>query len=105
MNFFEKARFVAMGFMQKKGIDYEETFAGVMIGKSFRTMLIILNESKNFEFEHWDIKMAFTQATLTEEIFMYQPESFVVGDDMISRLKKSLYGLKQAAKKLGRNVA
>jgi hypothetical protein len=93
-----KARFVAMGFMQKQGIDFEETFAGVVVGKSFRTMLIILNEDPSHEFEHWDVKMAFTQATLTEEIFMHQPENFVIGEDSICRLKKSLYGLKQAAK-------
>ena len=40
-----KARFVAMGNTQKYGVDYEETFAGVMVSKSFRIMLSILNES------------------------------------------------------------
>ena len=47
-----KARFVAMGFMQKKGTDFTETFAGVVIGKSFRTMLIILTENPHHEMEH-----------------------------------------------------
>ena len=69
-----KARYVVMGFTQKKGIDYNETFAGVVVAKSFRTMLIVLNDEKFYEMEHWDIKMVFTQADLTEELFMYQPE-------------------------------
>ena len=94
-----KARFVAMGFTQKAGIDYTETFAGVMVGKSFRTMLIILNEDPTHEMEHWDVRMAFTQATLTEELFMFQPEMFEdKPGELVCKLKKSLYGLKQAAK-------
>ena len=97
-----KARYVAMGFTQKKGIDFNETFAGVVVAKSFRTMLIILNENKNFEMEHWDVKMAFTQAELAEELFMYQPECFEKkGSHFVCKLKKSLYGLKQAAKNWG----
>ena len=71
-----KARFVAMGFTQKKGVDYDETFAGVVIGKSFRIMLVILNECETNEMEHWDIKQAFTQATLDEDLYMYQPELY-----------------------------
>jgi hypothetical protein len=97
-----KARFVAMGFTQKKGIDFSETFAGVVVGKSFRTMLVILNENKSFEMEHWDVKMAFTQVELKEDIFMYQPELYENKvDDCVCKLEKSLYGLKQAAKNWG----
>ena len=59
-----------MGNTQKYGVDYEETFAGVMVSKSFRIMLSILNESPFNEMEHWDVKMAFTQAPLEDEIFM-----------------------------------
>jgi hypothetical protein len=66
-----KARFVAMGFTQR---EFSETFAGVMVSKSFRIMLVILNEEKTNEFEHWDVRMAFTQAPLEETLFMYQPE-------------------------------
>ncbi len=54
-----KARFVAMGFTQKLGIDSEETFAGVVVAKTFRIMLSILNEDPENEMEHWDVKMAF----------------------------------------------
>ena len=91
-----KARFVAMGFTQKYGIDYQETFAG---GKSFRIMLVILNEDPSHEMDHWDVRMAFTQAKLEEEIYMHQPELFEENpEEMVCRLIKSLYGLKQAAK-------
>ena len=95
-----KARFVAIGSSQKYGVDYEETFAGVMVAKSFRIMLSILNEDPTHEMEHWDIKMAFTQAFLEDEIYMYQPEGYEVAgqETKICRLKKSLYGLKQSAR-------
>ena len=66
-----KARFVAMGFTQKHGVDYQETFAGVVVAKSFRIMLAILNEDPSHEMEHWDVRMAFTQAWLDEELYMY----------------------------------
>lgn len=69
-----KARFVAMGFTQKCGVDFTKTFAGVVIGKSFRIMLVKLNESPTHEMQHWDIKQAFTQAELQEDLIMYSPE-------------------------------
>jgi len=99
-----KARFVAMGFTEQKGVDYSETFAGVMITKSFRIMLVIYNSDPNFEMEHWDVKMAFTQAPVEEELFMYQPEGFEKERvkhekiKMVCKIKKSLYGLKQSAR-------
>ena len=99
-----KARFVAMGNTQKKGIDFNETYAGVVIGKSFRIMLSILNENDTHEMEHWDVKMAFTQASLNEgeELYMYQPELFEKdAENFVCKLKKSLYGLKQSAKNWG----
>jgi hypothetical protein len=96
-----KARFVAMGFTQVEGVDYGETFAAVVISKSFRTMLAILNEDPTHEMEHWDVKMAFTMAPVEEELYMHQPEGFekLSGlEILVCRLKKSLYGLKQSAR-------
>ncbi len=94
-----KARFVAVGSSQKHGVDYDETFAGVMVAKSFRIMLVILNEDPSFEMEHWDVRMAFTQAYLDEEIFMFQPQGFEIdGENKVCKLIKSLYGLKQSAR-------
>lgn len=94
-----KARFVAMGFTQKHGVDYQETFAGVVVAKSFRIMLAILNEDPSHEMEHWDVRMAFTQAWLDEELYMYQPEGFEIDPiQKICKLRRSLYGLKQSAR-------
>jgi hypothetical protein len=95
-----KARFVAMGFTQKAGMDYAETFAGVVISKTFRIMLVILNEDPSYEMDHWDVKLAFTKAPIEEELYMYQPEGFEKNEGStlyVCRLKKSLYGLKQSA--------
>jgi hypothetical protein len=95
-----KARFVAMGFTQKYGEDYTETFAGVVIGKTFRIMLSILNSSSEHSMEHWDVHMAFTQAELEEELFMEQPEGFQIDPQKFCcKLLKSIYGLKQSAYK------
>ena len=63
-----KARFVVMGFTQKTGIDYDQTFAGVVVTQTFRVMLCILNEIPNNLMEHWDIKMAFTLAPVDEKL-------------------------------------
>ena len=95
-----KARFVAMGNTQKYLVDYDETFAGVMVVKSFRILLCILNENPEYEMEHWDVKMAFTQAPLEDQIFMYEPEGYETEgkEKRVCLLKKSLYGLKQSAR-------
>ena len=87
-----KARFVAMGNTQKYLVDYDETFAGVMVAKSFRILLAILNESPENEMEHWDVKMAFTQAPLEDQIFMHEPEGFETEskESHVVRLKKNL---------------
>ena len=71
-----------------------------MVSKSFRIMLSILNEDPENEMEHWDVKMAFTQAPLEDEIFMYEPEGFETEkkEKEVCLLKKSLYGLKQSAR-------
>jgi len=93
-----KARFVAKGYTQQYGEDYEDTFAGVVIAKSFRIMLSMLNADATNDMEHWDVRMAFTQATLEEELFMEQPEGFEYDKpNLVCKLKKSLYGLKQSA--------
>jgi hypothetical protein len=95
-----KGRFVAMGFTQQHGVDYGETFAGVVISKSFRILLSLLNEDSTFDMQHWDVKMAFTKAPVEEDLFMYQPESFEQKKDgpmLVCHLKKALYGLKQSA--------
>ena len=63
-------------------------------------MLSILNEDPSHEMEHWDVKMAFTQAFFEDKIFMYEPEGYeTAGEEKtVCLLKKSLYGLKQSAR-------
>ena len=95
-----KARYVACGYSQKPGIDFQETFAGVVVAKTFRIMLSILNESPSHEMEHWDVKMAFTVAPLEETLYMAEPNGYEQGEkgEFVCLLKKSLYGLKQSAR-------
>ena len=88
-----------MGFTQIHGEDFAETFAGVVIGKTFRIMLSILVSNPQNNMEHWDVRMAFTQAKLEEELYMEQPEGFARDEKkLVCRLHKSLYGLKQSAR-------
>lgn len=91
-----KARLVAQGFTQKFGIDYDEVFAPVARSETFRILLIIANV-RNLEVRQYDFKTAFLNGELKEEIYM-RPPLGVPTDGKVLKLKKSLYGLKQAAK-------
>ena len=91
-----KARLVAMGFTQKKGVNYYETFASVMTHKSFRTLLAIWNTDESFDMEHRDVKTAFINAPMDEDVYCYLPDGVGV-DKVCVKLKKTLYGTKQAA--------
>ena len=94
-----KARLVAQGFNQKYGIDYEETFSPVVRFESVRTILA-LAANLGFKLHQMDIKTAFLNGELEEEIFMRQPEGFIEAgkEDMVCKLKRSIYGLKQSAR-------
>ena len=92
-----KARLVAQGFSHVEGIDYTEVFAPVVKHVSIRIMLsLVANE--DFELEQLDVKTAFLNGELEEEIFMNQPEGFVEKrkERKVCLLKKALYGLKQS---------
>lgn len=94
-----KARLVARGFSQKYGTDYDEVFAPVVRQTTFRTLLAIAGQ-KGMTVKHFDAKTAFLNGELKETIYMKQPEGYVIPgkEDYICKLKKSIYGLKQAAK-------
>lgn len=93
-----KARLVAQGFAQKYGTDYDEVFAPVAKQTTFRTLLAIATK-ENLIVQHVDAKTAFLNGELKETIFMKQPPGFEEGEsNLVCLLKKSLYGLKQAAK-------
>lgn len=90
-----KARWVARGFTQVPGLDYKETFAPVMNGKSWHIMFALSAALKQYV-SQMDVANAFLNGRLNETIYMEQPHGFETGD-MICELKKSIYGLKQAA--------
>ena len=94
-----QTRLVAKGFRQVQGVDYDETFSPVAMLKSVR---IILDIATYFDYEIWqmDVKTAFLNGNLTEDVYMMQPEGFVDPNNAgkICKLQKSIYGLKQASR-------
>lgn len=92
-----KARLVVKGFSQRKGIDFEEIFSPVVKMSSIRIVLS-LAAILDLEIEQMDVRTAFLHGDLEEEIYMIQPEGFVVKgkENCVCKLKKSLYGLTQA---------
>lgn len=92
-----KARLVARGFSQQRGIDYQETFSPVVKFTSIRAILGIAATEK-MQLKQFDVKTAFLYGDLSEEIYMRQPEGFSDGTDNVCKLQKSLYGLKQSAR-------
>lgn len=92
-----KGRLVAKGYSQVEDIDYNEVFAPVVKHISIRIVLsLVVNE--DLYLEQLDVKTAFLNGTLEEEIFMEQLEGYEAKgkEDMVCLLKKSLYGLKQS---------
>ena len=94
-----KARLVAKGFTQKDGIDYKETFSPVSKKDSLRIIMALVAHY-DLELHQMDVKTAFLNGNLEEEIYMDQPEGFSVKgkEHMVCKLKKSIYGLKQASR-------
>ncbi|GKE28738.1 retrovirus-related pol polyprotein from transposon TNT 1-94 [Tanacetum coccineum] len=92
-----KARLVAKGYRQEKGLDFEESFSPVAKFEAIRIFLANA-ASKNMTVYQMDVKTAFLNGELKEEVYVSQPEVFVDPDHPhhVYRLKKSLYGLKQA---------
>ena len=93
----KKARFVAKGFTQVFGIDYENTFLSVARFEILQ-LLLSLAALHNWELEALDVKTAFLFGELDEEIYMKQPEGFIVKgqEKKVCWLRKAIYGLKQA---------
>ena len=94
-----KARLVAKGYTQIEGIDFQETFSPVARYEAIR-FLLAHAALEDWEIEAMDIKMAFLDSELDEEIYMEQPEGFVKRgeENKVCRLKKAIYGLKQASR-------
>ncbi|KAJ1520304.1 hypothetical protein ONE63_004503 [Megalurothrips usitatus] len=90
-----KARLVVKGCSQRYGIDYSETYAPVAKLSTVRIFLCLANKLKLFV-QQLDVKCAFLNGDLREEIYMWPPEGLSVEDGNVCKLKKTLYGLKQA---------
>lgn len=92
-----KARLVARGFSQRFAEDYNETFAPVARIASFRILLAFANQF-NLLVHHMDVKTAFLNGALREEIYMKVPEGVKSEKNQVCKLNKALYGLKQGAR-------
>ncbi|KAK2402513.1 putative mitochondrial protein [Trifolium repens] len=92
-----KARLVAQGYTQIEGLDFDETFAPVARLESIRLLLGVACILK-FKLYQMDVKSAFLNGYLQEEVYVEQPKGFVDPEhpNYVYKLKKALYGLKQA---------
>nr|GEV76753.1 retrovirus-related Pol polyprotein from transposon TNT 1-94 [Tanacetum cinerariifolium] len=92
-----KSRMVDKGYAQKEGVDFEESFAPVARLEAVR-LFIAYVAPKSFTVYQMDVKTTFLYGPLKEEVYINQPDGFVVPyhPDKVYRLKKALYGLKQA---------
>lgn len=92
-----KARLVGRGFTQQYGVDYTETFAPTVQMATLRAFLSIV-AAEDLECHHYDIKNAFTESELKEDIYMAPPLGVTVKKGKVLKILRSLYGLKQSAR-------
>ena len=96
-----KARYVAQGFKQIHGVDFDDTFAPTVNKCSLRTIIAIA-AAKGWPLEHMDATTAFLNGVIDKDVFIHQPRGFEVagpnGEKLFCHLKKAIYGLKQAGR-------
>ena len=94
---------MAKGYTHKHDINYDETFAPVAKMTTVRVLLPVA-AAKGWHLHQMDVKNAFLQGDLEEQVYMVQPPDFLFEQNIsaVCRLKKSLYGLKQGPASLER---
>jgi hypothetical protein len=92
-----KALLVAQGFVQQEGVDFDDAFAPVARMESVR-LLLALAAQEGWRVHHMDVKSAFLNGDLKEEVYVHQPPGFAIPgkEGKVLRLRKALYGLWQA---------
>ncbi|CAJ2632851.1 unnamed protein product [Trifolium pratense] len=100
-----KARLVAKGFLQKQGLDYDEVFSPVARHETIR-LVIALACSRRWPLFHLDVKSAFLNGPLEEDVYVKQPPGFELKgkEDKVLKLNKALYGLKQAPRAWNKRI-
>nr|GEV13163.1 ribonuclease H-like domain-containing protein [Tanacetum cinerariifolium] len=100
-----KARLVAKGFNQREGIDYDETYSHVVKMVTVRCLISIVVQNKRPLYQ-LDVNNAFLYGDLKEDVYMTIPQGFgnTGNKNLVRKLKKSLYGLKQALRKWNENL-
>lgn len=91
-----KARLVAKGYVQEHGVDFDEVYAPVTQLETVR-LLLALSAKNSWEVHHLDVKTAFLNGDIKEDVYVAQPEGFVRQghEQMVYKLLKALYGLRQ----------
>ena len=94
-----KAKLVAKGFTQNEGINYKETFSLVSKKDSLHIIMTLVAHF-DLELQQIDVKTTFLNGNIEEVVYMKQPKgfSFSGGEHLACKLKKSIYGLKQASR-------
>ena len=93
-----KARFVAKGYSQIQGVNYEETFSPTISHVTVRTLFAIAAK-RNLKVAQYDVKTAYLNSPLDDhDIFIELPQGTLQAKNKVGRLLKSLYGLKQAGR-------
>jgi len=90
-----KARWVVKGFLQKEGVDFFETFAAVVKAPSFKLVFALI-ALYDLECAQMDMVTAFLNPILKEKVYVIQPTGFEEDKELVCRLQKTLYGLKQS---------
>ena len=92
-----KARLVAKGYAQRQGVDFDEVFAPVARLETVRLLLAVAAQ-RRWSVHHMDVRSAFLNGELQEEVYVHQPAGFIdsCNPNKVLKLQKALYGLHQA---------